>query len=49
MAKCIQFKLGGRVKRVSNQEAKQLYKSGKIKYISKSDYDRIIYLKERGK
>ena len=49
MAKCVQFKLGGRVKRVSNKEAKQLYESGKIKYISKSDYDRITYLKERGK
>ena len=42
MAKCIQLIKSGEVKRVSNDQAKQLYQSGKIKYISKSDYQRAL-------
>ena len=43
MAKCIQLIKSKEVKRVSNEEAKQLFKSGKIKYISKSDMNRIKF------
>jgi len=40
MAKCMQHIRFKNVKRVSNQKAKQMYKSGDWKYISKSDFQR---------
>jgi hypothetical protein len=40
MAKCMMHVRSLEVKRVSNQEAKRMYKSNDWKYISKNDYDR---------
>jgi hypothetical protein len=45
MAKCIQSTKNGSVKRVSNDEAFNEVKSGKCKYISKSDYKRVLIAK----
>lgn len=43
MAKCMQnVKDKAEVKRVSNQEAKKMFQSGKWQYISKSDYNRVL-------
>jgi hypothetical protein len=42
MAKCMQsIKDKAEVKRISNQEAKRMFESGKWQYISKSDYNRV--------
>ena len=42
MAKCIQSIKSGNVKRVSNDQAIKEVDSGKFKYISKSDYKRVL-------
>jgi len=47
MAKCIQSIKDGKVKRVSNDQAKEDVQSGKWKYIGKSEYARIKQSKEK--
>lgn len=42
MAKCMQHIRFKNVKRVSNDKAQQMHQSGDWKYISKSDFQRVL-------
>ena len=42
MAKCMMHVQSKETKRISNEKAKQMFKTGDWKYISKNDFQRIL-------